>query len=1365
MIYKWNKLLFISVILLILNSCGGGGSSNVPANNDVNNDSTQPIVIKGKVVDDPIIGATVKLLSLDNDELQTATTDSNGSYSLNISKDKISNGFMLEATGGTMNGIDFNYTLRAIYSADQDLEKANITLITTFVAKMAMEDSINRSGTLIDNRDKALQKLDDMGMLKKSDWFSEEPSLVNMEELRATVQGDGLNVWLDRTIVDLNDSELGQDKMRIFEFAHGGLLSVSTSPSNFISIFSGQEKELNIFAEVIDTNNTNISIRKVNGVDWITIKDNKLLIAPPSDLDTYGDFTFNIEILANNIVIGRTKTIIVSLVKKVVLVSGELGSEGGKIENEWKDISISVDANKLSQTYQIEYNAGVTTDGRLTLWAKSIPKMTIDEELSLKLIQPNYEIIKKNYLEINISPSLNTKKLNRSVYDTNYASDSVPSECRPIKRNVSNKDQSEMVWTDENGDKLMFEYVWQGKVALFDTNNKGTFADILNPTGGLPRLIHENIFSVNGHQPEILCASALRSKFSDNTDIKGNDAVLFVHGFIDTGKLGGYDHGTGGDDHKNPGGEYFDKFPYIIDDYTGEYEDKKFIPFVFQWRTNARFQDVANELGRAIRKIAEKTGKKVHIMAHSFGGVLIRTLVQNLSSSNLYHGDFSEKYIASITTVGTPHSGTFGSKTELEFDNQGTITFPEGRHGEVLDLAQKTAVGAGIDFCQAITCYQTGSSKEIEIHNDGMTTHVGGTPYYGTKSKAGYITYKTFQELDNYPVIPTQVLIGLVSHSSYIQENNGVFNITYSFLDGLAMQNPGVGDNLISIFGQRIIPDGDQSDLNEMYSENPNIEEHILPMDGRNNTFIRGIDDWIVENYGLNGINHFEVERYRVNLDVNDFTNFAYAYNHRTGQYDSGTVNFGKGISIYHQSEVGLQNCINSKDCNNSTWNYFKTFVDLHPADYITQDVNIEAVGKVLEDNGIPKQPYTIKVFVNDVEIASEVIDTSDYNISVLFKGKTIEESYNYHVEVIPAEGSGLRGAISNKIETDTTVVESNLAFNDILLVGTDYITSNMNISLKDATDNMELSDFNISVYDGDNLILSDYTNTASYIATVGVGDYTCKATKEGYKESLPMPCNAIKDEVTSYTINIYRDEAVGTARRIIVLADDITPWDTNAFTTIMNENGYTEGSLNGQYSVIPSSDIATTDFIVGKDLLIIMNDQNQNFYNLLSTNMNKIDTFVKNGGVLLFEVSDRGWNGGELSSAGITALPGGVTFDYNYDYTNINVNKTSTLMLGLDDSLSGTYASHESFSDLPVGTTVYTTDSNDKPTLIEYKYGLGWIIATGQPLEHGYDRALSIGEIYPKLYNYVLGNISTNLETRSLNRSLRRNNIIPSHK
>jgi hypothetical protein len=121
--------------------------------------------------------------------------------------------------------------------------------------------------------------------------------------------------------------------------------------------------------------------------------------------------------------------------------------------------------------------------------------------------------------------------------------------------------------------------------------------------------------------------------------------VLFVHGY----QPGAGDVEIRRDDNTGNGGaEYWGEFPQRLQ----ELDARRVVPFEFRWYTNARFEDVADELAAAINLIHTRTGgKRVTIVAHSFGGVLARTMLQGLGTLNV-----SDK-VEQLITLGTPHSG------------------------------------------------------------------------------------------------------------------------------------------------------------------------------------------------------------------------------------------------------------------------------------------------------------------------------------------------------------------------------------------------------------------------------------------------------------------------------------------------------------------------------------------------------------------------------------------------------------------------------------------------------------------------------------------------------------------------------------
>ncbi len=242
---------------------------------------------------------------------------------------------------------------------------------------------------------------------------------------------------------------------------------------------------------------------------------------------------------------------------------------------------------------------------------------------------------------------------------------------------------------------------------------------------------------------------------------------------------------------------------------------------------------------------------------------------------------------------------------------------------------------------------------------------------------------------------------------------------------------------------------------------------------------------------------------------------------------------------------------------------------------------------------------------------------------------------------------------------------------------------------------------------------------------------------------------NATPDAAQNLQINI-EPAAQGSANHIKIFRDNL-PWESVAMDSMLVSQGYTEGTGENQYEILSSADFDTVTLRVGTDLVIIVNDQDQNFYNNYARNMEKFNTFVQEGGIIFWEACDRGWHGGSILDANIT-LPGGVSVDSTYIYDNYNLlyNSTYELVAGLPDTLYGTYASHETFVNLPQSSQIFTLNMEErKPTLILYNYGLGWLMVTGQPLEYNYDRLpeQTTGLLLQRVVNFILGNQGGDLD------------------
>ena len=232
------------------------------------------------------------------------------------------------------------------------------------------------------------------------------------------------------------------------------------------------------------------------------------------------------------------------------------------------------------------------------------------------------------------------------------------------------------------------------------------------------------------------------------------EPVLFIHGFTPTG-LGG-------------GESTWGNFPRIAAQRRSA--TAHLVPFEFQWRTNADFSQVATELGIAINFIHRHSGKRVHIVAHSFGGALVRTLMQGLATDAPDNASGIMKdaiaAISDVVTLGTPHSGIFEKDTITNEIGSQRIAFAAGQNSDSFGL------------CLQISCRQMGAPVPFI---DNYQAFIGTQ---STLSKTGGLAWSLANTAETLPEVPIYVGIGLSTTGG-------------SYRDG---------DYLISFAGQRFLP-------------------------------------------------------------------------------------------------------------------------------------------------------------------------------------------------------------------------------------------------------------------------------------------------------------------------------------------------------------------------------------------------------------------------------------------------------------------------------------------------------------------------------------------------------------------------------
>jgi hypothetical protein len=196
----------------------------------------------------------------------------------------------------------------------------------------------------------------------------------------------------------------------------------------------------------------------------------------------------------------------------------------------------------------------------------------------------------------------------------------------------------------------------------------------------------------------------------------------------------------------------------------------------------------------------------VHIVAHSFGGALTRTLLQELNGDGV---DYTP-YVASVTTLGTPHSGIFD-----RYETAHYCLFPKGQDSMMHEL-----------------------SGQLSTHQMGEANLLSSSlnPIFEVTFEKGEIAAALANTAESIPPgIPIQVGIGLTT------DRDDPFIIDE-------------GDKVISYEGQRFHPDL------TVYGRKP-LLKNSTDFGGRVTEFILGGGDRDVgPGYGF--LNSFPVEGY-----------------------------------------------------------------------------------------------------------------------------------------------------------------------------------------------------------------------------------------------------------------------------------------------------------------------------------------------------------------------------------------------------------------------------------------------------------------------------------------------------------------------
>jgi hypothetical protein len=202
------------------------------------------------------------------------------------------------------------------------------------------------------------------------------------------------------------------------------------------------------------------------------------------------------------------------------------------------------------------------------------------------------------------------------------------------------------------------------------------------------------------------------------------------------------------------------------------------------------------------------------------------------------------------------------------------------------------------------------------------------------------------------------------------------------------------------------------------------------------------------------------------------------------------------------------------------------------------------------------------------------------------------------------------------------------------------------------------------------------------------------------------------------------RSPAFAVADPQILVIQNTDAWGVDMATFIFDNFGFSA-------TVINSNQIGGTDFD-SFDLVITVGDESFDYYNALSINVAKFESYVSGGGVVQYQLATQG---------DAVSVVGGVQVNVGpFENFNDIVEPGHPIVAGLSSPLEGNSANHTTISNLPPDAVLITetTDSGD-PTTVEYGFGSGSVVLTGMTWEFLYFNGYPAGAMMGNAVAYSL--------------------------
>ncbi|NJE01328.1 pyrolysin [Thermococcus sp. JdF3] len=198
-----------------------------------------------------------------------------------------------------------------------------------------------------------------------------------------------------------------------------------------------------------------------------------------------------------------------------------------------------------------------------------------------------------------------------------------------------------------------------------------------------------------------------------------------------------------------------------------------------------------------------------------------------------------------------------------------------------------------------------------------------------------------------------------------------------------------------------------------------------------------------------------------------------------------------------------------------------------------------------------------------------------------------------------------------------------------------------------------------------------------------------------------------------------------------VLILKNSDAWGTPAVEDTLTDMGV-------PYDVMTSTELqskTSQNLIDAYDMIIIVSDQSQDFYDEIGPQMGKLEDYVRAGRVLEIHAANWGWGGGVWT----TPLPRDVTLTKSYSRRDYVIANNTTL--------ASSYASHAYLNNLPADAEIITvqapsgTPEYGRPSTAVYTLGNGRVFVTGLTIEY------SVARKGPEWEAFYKSAIITNLE------------------